>query len=289
MAINWDLYSKKLKVSGGSFRDRQIGYMKDAYEKDFDDSPSYRDAYFNDEEDIIGIQVLDTKDGNVKNINVLSEHDLKVGDTLRFDGDIWLCLLVSDNQINRSGVVYKCTHTLSLYQSGILYEVPIAVESGVRLYQLGLDEGKYFSTPETTVVIRMPNNETTSLIKRGQVYKIGKENFEVTDINDIIESGILILKMKWTAEEPEIPEDPTPTQPIEIVGADSIEFGQSKTYTVDYPEVITFTLEGTLATITEQSNNQCTVKAGKTYGNITLVAKSGDIEGTKDILIKNWF
>lgn len=200
MAINWDLYSKKLNMSGNNIRERQINLMKDAYANDFSHSPSYRDAYINNSEDSTGIQVLDTKFGNVKTIYMLPDHNLAVGDVVEFDNNKWLCVNAVDSGVNISGTVNRCTHTLTINKNSILYEVPCCVESGIRLYQMGELKNQYVQEPSTIILVRVPANDITLAIDRGQIYSLGINNYRIQDINDVIEPNILILKMEWVAK-----------------------------------------------------------------------------------------
>ena len=222
----------------------------------------------------------------------LCPTDVKVsrGSIVDYCDKKWLVINeVRSNEVYQYLTIMACSHILNVHKNGILYEVPCCVESGIRLFQLGLENGKYFDTPETVVTVRVPANDITENIKRGQVYAIGRQNWKINDVNDIIEPNLLILKMEWTAEQPETPEEPEPTQPIEITGADSVIFGSSSVYTVAYPEDIVFSLEGEFASIVEQDGSSCTIKAGNSYGYVTLVATFEDIEGRKDVLIKNYF
>ena len=287
---NWSLYSRKLNVEGDSYKERQIDSVRRAVLDDFDYSPSHRIAYFNGTNKPVDIHMLDDRSDYIKTIMMKPYESIKAGDVLNIDGDNWLCISADNTDpINESGMVYLCTHTISLYKNGILYEHPIAIESGIRLYQLGESDGKYFSEPSTVVTARLPQNDITSSVSRGQVYTIGSQNWKVTDVNGIIEPNILILRLEWTAEKPKTPDEPTPIQPIQIEGKDSIIFGKTATYTVNYPEEVVFEIEGEFANIESQGDNQCIVKAGQKYGYARLVAKYNGVEGYKEILIRNIF
>jgi hypothetical protein len=170
MAINWDLYSKKLNLTGNNIRERQIHLMKDAYINDFSHSPSYRDAYINSSTETTGVQVLDTKFGNVKTIYMLPDHNLAVGDVVEFDNNKWLCVNVVDNGVNKVGTVNRCTSTIAIFINSVLHEIPMAIESGIRLYQLGIKESTFIDTPSTVVTARIPHNNITEYIQRDHVY-----------------------------------------------------------------------------------------------------------------------
>lgn len=124
------------------------------------------------------------------------------GSIIDYDDGKWIVFVdVSTDKTCLFTKILKSTHTITLNKNHVLYQVPCVVESSVRLYQLGVEENKYLSEPSTNIVVRVPNNSATQLIKRNDIYKIGMQNYKVVDINDIIESGLLILKMEFALDE----------------------------------------------------------------------------------------
>lgn len=302
MAINWDLYAKKLNINGNNIRERQINLMKDAYANDFSHSPSYRDAYINNSEDSTGIQVLDTKFGNVKTIHMLPDDVLAVGDIVEFDSDKWLCVNAVDNGVNISGTVNRCTHTLTVNKNSILSQQPMAIESGVRLYQLGLEENKYINTPISTMVARLPFNNITEIIQRDDVYEIDEEFWKVTDKNKTIEPGLLILKLEYTLKKPTVQEH---AYSIEILNGEEVTLygGEASTLQlnikctldgilVDNPEVEYTSSDEMCATVDSTGlitvNGTGSTIITATYGNASaniLVKSLLAIEDSYDITI----
>src|SRR5690606_2057156 len=118
----------------------------------------------------------------------------------------------------------KSYYDLNVYKNGILYKVPCVVEDITRLYSMGTDENKYIIQPSTDIIIRVPNNEVTVLIKRGDTYKLGNNNYKVNDLSDIINPGLLILKLEWTAEEQHLPK-----YSIHILNGSEVNLQQSTT------------------------------------------------------------
>jgi len=100
------------------------------------------------------------------------------------------------------GKISKCTETLQHYKNGILLEIPIVIESGIRLYSMGQDENKYVSAVDDEVIVYTPNNSDTQEIKVDQIYTIGRRNYKIKTIQDIILPGLLALKMEATTSEP---------------------------------------------------------------------------------------
>lgn len=202
MAINWNLYEKRLKIDGVNTRESYINSMKESIIENFEDTPSYRLAYINNSNIAIGIQVINNKNSYIKTILMKPGDTINVGDIFEFDNFKWICVEVDKtNPVQETGVVYQAKHTLTLNKNHISCKIPCIVEETVRLYQLGDKDNKFLTDPSTTIIVRVPNNEITRSIKRSDVFKIGMQNYKVIDINDVVEDGLLILKMEFTIEE----------------------------------------------------------------------------------------
>ena len=146
------------------------------------------------------------------------DYEVKVGDIFEFDSAKWICTDVTYTTVSKSCTVTKSYYDLNVYKNGILYKVPCIVEDLTRLYSMGTDENKYIIQPSTDIIIRVPNNEVTTLIKRGDTYKLENNNYKVNDLSDIINPGLLILKLEWTAEEQHLP-----NYSINILNGDNIQ------------------------------------------------------------------
>lgn len=150
------------------------------------------------------------------------DYEVKVGDIFEFDGAKWICTDVTYTTVSKSCTVTKSYYDLNVYKNGILYKVPCIVEDITRLYSMGTDENKYIIQPSTDIIIRVPNNEVTTLIERGDTYKLGNNNYKVNDLSDIINPGLLILKLEWAAEEQHLP-----NYSINILNGDNIQVNVS--------------------------------------------------------------
>ncbi len=221
---NWSLYESKMNIKGSSIRERQINSIQKNILNDFQNSPSYRQTYINGSDDYKEIHVVETQYSFVKNILTKPGDELFAGDVLEFDDKKWLCTEVNKSlRVYDTGKVYLCNNTLKLYKNHILYEVPAVVESAVRLYQLGIEENKYISTPSSTIIVRIPANSITQQIKRSDVYKLGVQNYSVQDCNDIIEPGLIILKLEYEQQEQQLP-----NYTLTILNGDNIQVSQSQ-------------------------------------------------------------
>jgi len=282
VAINWNLYEKRLKIDGINVRDSQINLTKDSIIDNFRDTPSYRLSYINESTSSTGIQVIDNKNAYVKTIVMQPNDSINVGDIFEFDNLKWICIEADKtNPVNERGIVYQAKHTITLNKNHILYNIPCIVESAVRLYQLGDKDNKYLSEPSTNIIIRVPNNDITRLIKRSDVYKIGMQNYRVVDVNDVIESGLLVLKMEFALSEQ--PKDSITTVTIlngeeinmnyqgqtlqlnvEVKVNDEIIPNPEITYTSSNEDIATVDENGLVTTIL---NGICTITA--TYNDVS--------------------
>lgn len=225
-----------------------------------------------------------------KKLLVDISSNIRAGSIVEFDNKKWLVTSkIYDRQAYKVASVNECDHILNVYKNGVLSQVPACIENSVQLYRMGVDETRLVRVPEGVTVLRVQDNATTALIQRGEVFAIGRENYEVIDTNSVIEPGLLVLKMEFTTRSPEVIPDPKPVQDIVIEGAESILMGKSAVYTTDYEEPVVFTITGTFATITAQANNSCTVKAGDNFGEVTLTATAGEVSGTKKIKVTALF
>ncbi len=152
------------------------------------------------------------------------DYEVKVGDIFEFDGAKWICTDVTYTTVSKSCTVTKSYYDLNIYKNSILYKVPCIVEDVTRLYSMGADENKYIIQPSTDIIIRVPNNEVTILIERDEIYKIGMSQYKVVDISDIINPGLIILKLQWTAEEQYLPK-----YSIHILNGSEVNLQQSTT------------------------------------------------------------
>jgi len=153
-----------------------------------------------------------------KKIHCTIDSNIHTGSIVEWQNKKWLVVSkIYDNLAYKTASISECNNTLNVYKNSILYKVPCIVDDVTRLYSMGTDENKYIIQPSTDIIIRVPNNEVTVLIKRDEVYKIGLSNYKVVDVSDIINPGLLILKCTWSAEDQHLP-----NYSINILNGDNI-------------------------------------------------------------------
>ncbi len=206
MATNWALYEKKLKINGDTERERHINTVVDSINNDFSHSPSYQEVKINGV--TTGVHILEdsNKADNIKNIVMKPNDILSIGSIIEWNSIKWLCTSVefySDTYYY--GKIQKCVYSLTINKNGISSEVPIVIESAVRLYSLGQDSTKYINTLSDEIIVYTPSSAN---IEVDDVYKIGRRNYKVMTVQDVLIDGLLVVKMEVTVEKVEEVEEP---------------------------------------------------------------------------------
>lgn len=255
---NWSLYESKMNIKGSSIRERQINSIQENILNDFQNSPSYRQTYINGSNNYKEIHVVETQYSFVKNILTKPGDELFAGDVLEFDDNKWLCTEVNKTlRVYDVGKVYLCNNTLKLYKNHILYEIPCVIDSNVRLYSMGYEDNKYFSVPDSSIIVRIPNNSITQDIARDQIYNFSGDNYKIVDTNKVIENGLIVLKMEYSPKEQQLP-----NYSLIILNGDNIQISQSQQLTINVevrdgdniipaPPLLYHSSDETIATIDE--------------------------------------
>lgn len=287
----YDLF-RKIAQSNLTSKEREVNQIKNDIIRDFYSSPSYESVLIDDISRNVQIVTVtnNTTKENFKKMLSLPNEVFTVGQIVTWNSNKFIVTDIDENQqIQTKGTIQLCNNTLKYYKTNVLYNVPCVITDKL---SMSTDDNKYFSTMADEMYILVSNNTTTQLIEIDDIFKIGKFNWQVKNINDVVMQGLLKIRVQITTEEPvAIPDSPTPSQDIVINGADSIIKGYSSEYTVTYDSNVIFSIEGDLATIISQSNNSCTIKAGMCLGAIKLWAKNSDntVTGYKDINIEGYF
>jgi len=224
-----------MSAYGSTIKEGRTNAIVNKIRNTFADSPSYFEVSINNSSTTTGVQIVDDSSSinqtnqNDKIIIMQPGDNLSVGDMIKHNNKNWLCVASElFNDIYYKGKITKCNQILNMHVNSLPYEIPIIIESGVRLFQLGTDSNKYLETPSTTVVARLPNTAITRQIIRSEKYQIGIQNYVVNDINDIIESGLLILKLEYSAEAQE-----THVYSLNILNGDNLSLTLGETLQLD--------------------------------------------------------
>lgn len=138
------------------------------------------------------------------NRNISTLENIECGYLIDYDDGKWLIVSeVSGKRYNKyKGIMQKCNNTLTANIAGILYRVPCIVTDRVNL---NTDTTTYITTLDNEIYLIVADDAINSNIKINDIYKVGKLNYQVKNIDDISKSGLLIMKMKFTEEEQVLP------------------------------------------------------------------------------------
>ena len=205
----------------------EAAQIKNDLLSDFKTTPSFYTVKINGVEQ--DVHILSTAYTNVKKILSKPEESFNNGDIVEWNSKKWIITKVdADNLIQTKANMLECSYSLPFYKDHVLYEIPAYVESNVRLFNLDYKENKYFATPESNIIVHIPNNNITTDIKRNYIFNLAGDNYKVVDVNKVIEPGLIVLKLEWCAESPEnIPEQQLSYM---IDGDDIIRVGTEKPY-----------------------------------------------------------
>jgi hypothetical protein len=112
---------------------------------------------------------------------------------------------VKNNGAYKSTAILPSVFSITVYKNGNPLQIPIVVEGRIRLYSMGQDSTKYINVLSDEIIVYVPNNTDTETIDVDDVYKIGRRNYKIMTIQDVIKNGLLVIKMEVTLEEPVIP------------------------------------------------------------------------------------
>jgi len=203
----YDLF-RKIAQSNLTAKEREVNQIKYDLLADFEDSPSYVLATRNGTEQ--GFHIVDenaiNKSPDKKRVLCKPNESIAVGDLIVWDGNNWLCVDIDgDDTVQMKGLIQQSTHSLTINKNGNPSEVPIVIESAVRLYSLGQDSTKYNNTLSDEIIVYTPSSAN---IEVDDVYKIGKRNYKVMTVQDVLIDGLLVVKMEVTVEEVKEVEEP---------------------------------------------------------------------------------
>lgn len=138
------------------------------------------------------------------NKKITTLENIECGFLIDYDNGKWLIISeVNGKRYNKyKGIMQKCNNTLTVNVAGIIYRVPCIVTDKVNL---NTNTSTYITTLDNEIYIMIANDTINNNIKINDIYKIGNLNYKVKNIDDISKSGLLIMKMEFTAEEQVLP------------------------------------------------------------------------------------
>jgi len=185
-----------------------------------------------------GIQVKHTNLNNqyIKEIWTKHSDAFKVGDVVQFENKVSkekvLYLFIEGTESKDGHDVFfiqRCNNALLFYHNNIPYSIPCIISSQISLNTtLSADTSKYITELGNEIFVRVGKNSETDLININDKFKIGRWNYEVQSISDIVENGLYVLKMSFIADEVVLP-----TYAVEILNGNSIQVNENDSLTIN--------------------------------------------------------
>lgn len=285
---------------------------------EFEENPAFRIVKFKGED--IKVHLIDDniKAGIVQRY-VIPKPPFKfnVGDMYTDEKDInWLCWILNDFHYNKC-LVLPCNDILT-YQDPTTLEIitiPCVLTDKSSVYNDGLKTG-VITLQDDQIAIKVPFHPQIAEFNIGKRLIFQHRTvYELTQINDLTEKGLITLTMKRSQEskvndrkdlniadyiEPTIDPDPPKPTEIVVVGSNTIKLNQTSIYTVDSVDSILFYLksddglgDSNLAQIIEQGSNTCKVKVSGNSSDVNkyfrLYASDGINENYIRIMIRSLF
>ena len=171
---------------------------------DFDSNPSRKTILLNDEE-INVILYIDTDiitGGKSYKVRCKPNQNLKIGDILNIDGEIWFVTKVDiDKWISYSGTLAKATCILKFYKNEVYRELPCYINIGTRNY-INERDNDYIRVPASLYTAYCPDlgylekqDVNMRFVIKDYVYRaIGIDNLTVLD--NEVRDGLIIMKLQ---------------------------------------------------------------------------------------------
>lgn len=226
-------YRKRLTSNGLTIREEYIDSARNIFLDSFDNNVNWKEVYYKHRNELTytTIQVHMNQLKSITNTQErISLDDYKkvvfkdfsfvssVGDLIRYNNEDWIVVGTNIIDLIISCTIQRCNNTLPFYSSNILHSIPCIISSQISLNTtLSADETKNISVLSNEIFVRISANSITNLISINDIFKIGKFNYKILSISDIVESGLYVIKMCFVAEEQTIP-----TYSIQILNGNSI-------------------------------------------------------------------
>jgi hypothetical protein len=203
MAINWDLYNKRLNINGSSERERNLNCLQRTILSKLPNSLSCKTVVINGIEQ--SIEIVKTNIDYKKVIHSLPNKGFNCGDYVLHSENTYLITEIdADDEVYTSGKMQLCNYILKWQNStGTILSYPCIASTSSTA---GISEGKIITVGDAIYTIKLPFDSNTLLIniddrfiiddlnvKIPQVYAVSKPNRTEFKFGD---KGLIELTMK---------------------------------------------------------------------------------------------
>jgi len=199
-----------------------------------------------------------------KKIHMPIETVVNTGSIVEWESNKWIIVSNIDNlQAYKTASMIKCNNTLQFYDtSSTLHSIPCIISKG----SISLDEQKIISTLDSEIAIQISNTSITRQIPMNYVFKIGMRNYSIVNIDDIIITGLLILKMVYSEVEQVFP-----VYSVEILNGYSIQVNENDQLTINAQVKIDGIIVYTISDLVFSSSDITKATINSSTGVVTIL------------------
>ena len=174
MAVNWDLYNKRLNINGSTTRERDLNYIKQNINNKLPNSLSYKSVLINDIPQNIEILKSNSTSKNTtkKQINSLPNETFSCGDYVKYKNATYLIIDVDvDDEVYTTGRIELCNWILKFQSpTGTILSYPCITSTK----SFNQDENKVITLPSNQKSILLPYDDNTALLATGRRMYVDK-------------------------------------------------------------------------------------------------------------------
>ena len=304
LAIDWDLYTKRLNINGSTKRERDLNKLQNDIISKSVDSLSYKTVFINNIERHLMID-KNTK-LSTKSIKTLPNEKIDLGNLVVWNDINWLVTEIDlDDEVYTKGTISLCNWLFKWQDSSGNILTRNSVVLNASQYNSGIDENKTLTLGSNQFMVYLPLDEDTLELtydKRVFIdnnyqipYKITRPDNVSTSYNG---DGLIVLIMSQDVlsdgDRPDLglcnyfvltPPQPSTTCEITYLNSPTIYVGgNAKTFTTIFKDsegnILTdisaiwstdiSVADQTKILFTDKGNNTCTLKA---INDMSLIGK----------------
>lgn len=233
MAINWDLYNKKLIINGETKRERNLNCLKNNINKYLPDSLSYKNVKISDIDR--HLEFVKTKN-DVVEINSMPDENFNCGEYVKYKDRTYLIIQAKiDDDTHVYGKMQECNYNLKWQTKNLdIIEMPCII-SDATLYSNGENKNKQIVLGDNQLLVMIQFNEKTIELRRGKRFFVDNyikdaTPYKLTKIMNMVNviNGKGYISLIVTEDQINIDKDnkelmvcdyilPSPTPPIGII------------------------------------------------------------------------
>ena len=309
LAIDWDLYTKRLNINGSTKRERDLNKLQNDIISKSVDSLSYKTVFINNIERHLMID-KNTK-LSTKSIKTLPNEKIDLGNLVVWNDINWLVTEIDlDDEVYTKGTISLCNWLFKWQDLSGNILTRNSVVLNASQYNSGVDGNKTLTLGSNQFMIYLPLDDDTlklSYDKRVFIDNNYKIPYKITRPDNVSMSyngdGLIALIMSQDVLSDEDRPDlgicnyfeqsiiPVDSIPIKYNGNPELKIGNSyyKTFTADTTDIVTWTVASLITNLdTDINGNIIKIKCPFDYSYIgmTVTLKATTATNSGEIMLK---